>query len=225
MLLLVRHCYEQNLSKSEAESYIINFFVNHHNNLSRDWLKNPQRCVEQIRYAIENWWRKAYKTKGSLPSQGHLSVKDQKQIQAIGLGEGDTQFLINALTYILRNKHDNVIVLSARQLQELPNVHSRNWQQKLRMLERLGIIRLKAEAKPRARLAREYDVLFSFSDIKMGEPDIEYKTTMERIIDLLLSGADTTEIRCQIPEASRQRILYHSKRLAQATQFNQFFED
>lgn len=224
MKLIIRSCYEQGLGKGETESITANFFVNHHNNLSKDWLKDPERCLKYIRYAVENWWRKAYSRRRPKPSQAQLSYEDQERIQKLPLGDSDKKFVYNALTHILRNKQGDLIYLSARQLQKLPGVHSRNWKQKIVLLQRLGFLRLKREAKGKDRLAAEYEVLFNFSRELTEKPAVEFKTLKERIVELLLSGAGTSDIRSRIPEASRQLIFHHAKRLAQTAQDHQLLD-
>lgn len=230
MLLLIRYCYEKRMDQVQTAFYVRNFFQERHNDQSKDWLSNPEKCSQMIDYAIRNWWGKAYPVKRQITGSLRLSLLDIQYVVSLNLKSRDKEFLIDALTFLLNNNQGDLIVLSARQFRKLRNVHPKNEKEKLKLLLQLQIIELKNEAKPQNRLACEYKLLYQFrpGDAQKVKPDtppdLRAKANPDRIDVLLLSGQDTAEIRQQIPDASRQQIFYRRRRLEEIARRDQFLD-
>jgi len=157
-----------------------------------------------------------------------LSPSEYQYVESLELPSRDKEFLLDALLYIANNKRGNIIVLSARQIRRLFNVHSKNEKRKLALLKELGIIELKKEAKPRNRLAREFIVRYQFGKRKTeNDPDDDtiHKKASDWVDALILSGHTNSEIRKSIPTASRQLIFYRRRRLEYIMQRDQLLDD
>jgi hypothetical protein len=219
-LLLARHCLEQEMTSDEAKRFLVGFFDNNHNGLSKDWLGDRKGCIRQIASAVDSAWKKAPQWEQSyygrpVTDTRKLSVADLEYVSSLGLTECDRLFVIDALRFILNNQRDGVIVLETRKIKEFHKVHPRNYKEKLALLEQLEIIKLlekgKSQADPKKRKASTYKVLYQFQ-YSIEAAEIEQATIADRIDALILSGHENDEIRKRVSEATRQQICYRRSR-------------
>ena len=159
-MLLTRYAWEQGLSLDAAKDFVNGWFENNHNNHSRDWLLYKRVCIAENNSCVGNWFKKAG-TKRQVQTTFKLSDPDTNYIRSLNLPKRDTTFLIEALTYILNNQRNNVIFLSARQLQRFAYTHQRNYKRRAELLINHGFIELLAEGKRTERKATEYRVLYN----------------------------------------------------------------
>ncbi len=175
ILLLGRYCLEQPMSRDEAKTFIIGFFENNHNGLSRDWIADREGCIRHIRAAVDDCWKKApnwqqsYRMQRSKDANRKLSTSDLDYIYSRGLTERDQLFLTDAMTFILNYQRDGVIVLESRQIMRFRYCHSRNYKDRYRLLENLGIVRPKVKYKKAARLGAEFYVVYKFQENIAGD--------------------------------------------------------
>ena len=202
--------------------------------MSKDWSQNPSRCIRKIESAIKGWpiWRERAARYYRPPNQElRLTEQDIAYIRSLNLEKRDESTVLDAMTFILNNKREDVIILSKRQLVKFRNVHQRNYKNKLALLKSLNIIKLKTEAKRVRRMATEYWVLYPFSkplEDQATNDSVAIRSNedkREKIDFMILRGQDTKQIRQFMPEVSRQQIYYRRKRIDRQLQHDSFRED
>ena len=223
ILILIRYCYERGMSVEGTQTWVIRFFDERHNEMSRDWRSHRRYCINQIRSAITNWWRKAYQPVAAMVETKNLSEADLKWIDSLAIKDRDKEFVTDALTYILNAKRNDVIFLTARNVRRFRS--GRDYRRQLALLKRLGIIEVISEAKRKDRLAAEYRVRYEFKAGVDGGATPERKRLGDRICSRIMTGESNSEIKKQIPQASNQNIYYHRKRMEKMNTRDEFLED
>lgn len=218
-LILSRYCLERGMSPDEASGWITKFFERQHNNLSKDWLANPDACIKHIRACVAHCWKKApewqqsYRRRSRNKNARNLSLRDTEYIESLPLRESDKKFLADALKFILNEKQGDIIFLSTRQIKQFRGVNWKNYKDKLSLLELSGIIKQIRNYRKLPRLAREFKVLYQFQENSLDDAVEGYKTVNDRIDDMIRAGSSNRQIREEIPKASKQSISYRRKRL------------
>lgn len=169
ILLLGRYCLEQGMTKDNAKGFITGFFANNHNGLSKDWNQDQRSCLRHIEAAVESCWKQVPKWLQKYHGRQtaflrQLSGADLEFIESLEPSKSEREFLIDAMTFILNYRRDNVIILEKRQMEKFKNCHSRNYPQRYGLLEEVGILRLKNKHKRGTRLGTEFDVFYRFND-------------------------------------------------------------
>jgi len=176
-LLLCRHCLEQGMSRDEAKTFIADFFETKHNGLSQDWLADKAACIRHIGAAVDDCWKKAanwkqiYRGRRGEDANRRLSVSDVSYVNSLCLSKRDKLFLMDALEFILNYQRDGVLILESRQIMKFRYCHSRNYQDRYKLLIRFGIIEPKATYKKAERLGAEFYVLYNFREDGEREPN------------------------------------------------------
>lgn len=207
-LLLTRYFYEEGCSREETFNLINEFFRSGNNGLSKDWENFPDQVRHSIQSCVDGWFTKAEQFHRQSSSRRVLGLnrKDVRFIERQRLTQRDKHFLRDAMTWILNNERDGVIIMSARQMSLFRNCNMRSYTQKRGLLYELGIIELDVRHPRNSGLASEYRVLHGFGEPTPISRIRHSRTDTSKIDSLILGGMTNEDIRRCLPRVTRQRI-------------------
>jgi hypothetical protein len=162
---LVYHFWSLNYSKEECYNSIRQWYLSH-DHRSKDWRKDPERVLRQLRSAVNCLYRNA-EFKGYRPgarNRKKLRVKDVESITKMTSDYRTQKFIFCLLEYALNAKDSNGLFrLPKKTVIKFDCCSNESYRQKIEFCESIRLIEKVREFYRQERRARTYRIIFMFS--------------------------------------------------------------
>jgi len=161
---LVYHYWSLNCTKEQCYESIHKWYLSH-DHQSKDWKKNPDRVLRQLKSAVDSLYRNAER-KGRQPYSNRraLRVSDVRNIVQLASGYRMQKFLFCLLAYVNTKCLIAEFRLPKKAIIKFDACSNTSYQEKISFCEEIGLITKIKEHSREDHRARTYRLNYEFLD-------------------------------------------------------------